>query len=275
MKKQLTLLRDNLAEAWILYTAVDTGIFDYLSGKTKATARDASYDLKFDFFSLKSLLNSLVAAGYLIKNSEYYSLAEKTEESLVRKSNNYIGDIVYIFNLYGNLKQYKERLCGKIMPVEDSLWESITKAPMRIARPAVDSLMIAFPELKRQGIFFVDVGCGRGKYLKQLAISNENFSGLGLDMNENIVSFANENTKDFSGRISIKNADFFSAEFSGLIPGNMADGVMFNNIFHLVGDESSALLAKKACSLLKKGGRVYILDIYKDEEAKPKLPAFF
>lgn len=270
MQDRLVNLRDNFIEAWILYNAVDIGLFNFI-GENEFSSKEISNNYGFEDTITSSFLNSLVASGYLEKNNEKYSIKDNAKDYLLSSKKSYMGDMFYILNMYKNLEHLKKRLEGKSINVDSELWRSITKAPQRIAKPAIITLQKHFPDLNNKKTIIIDVGCGRADYLIELAKTNPNLEGVGIEKDKEIVELAAKNIKNnqLSDRIKIINEDFNSINLSN------ADGVMFNSIFHLIGDKDSENLLKKAFDCLKKDGKVFVLELCKNSQISPKMPVFF
>lgn len=272
MYKKITNLRDNLAEAWSVYTAHNNNIFENLNERKPTFVNEICKKFGWDEVALESLLNALTASGYLIKRNNGFLLSNTTKKYLIKKSNTYMGDMMYILNMYKNFEFYQKRLEGQTLKVDSQLWKDITTATSRMAKPAIEKLVTLHPSLKKEKITILDFGCGKGDYLKLLANINPKLRGIGIDFDLKVINSAKNNIKKakLSNRIQIIKSDFNNFNL-----GKKVDSVMFNHIFHLLGDKTSFNLAEKASKLLNKNGRICVLELLKKSDTNQKFPAFF
>jgi ubiquinone/menaquinone biosynthesis C-methylase UbiE len=106
----------------------------------------------------------------------------------------------------------------------------------------------------KEGICFLDVGCGTGWAVGQVALLVDD-KGLfyGIDLSSDMIEKAKENFKDRS------NFHFIKSNAESIPLGdNFFDIIICTNSFHHYLNPDSAL--KEMHRLLKKGGRIYILD---------------
>jgi ubiquinone/menaquinone biosynthesis C-methylase UbiE len=106
----------------------------------------------------------------------------------------------------------------------------------------------------REGVHFLDVGCGTGWAVGQVA-NMVNGKGLfyGVDLSAKMIEKAQSN---FSGR---DNFHFLQANSESIpLDDNFFDVIICTNSFHHYLNPDKAL--KEMCRLLKKGGKLYILD---------------
>ena len=266
MHKKITDLRDKIAEAWAVYTAVKSGILDKIGNGVPAEA--LANTLHVEHESLASLLRALAATGYLEQDNGSYRLSELSSAYLTRGGERDISDIVNIFKVYDRLQYFGERLHGRVMEPNWEIWDSITEATSRIAQPAADTLLRAYPHLKNDEVAILDVGCGNGAYLNILAGQNENAQLTGIEKYGKMVTKADANNS-CRERSTIIQADFLSSAMQDF------DAVMFNNLFHILGQDISSKMLQKAYAVLKKPGLVCVLEPYLDGASDPAFHAFF
>jgi ubiquinone/menaquinone biosynthesis C-methylase UbiE len=120
---------------------------------------------------------------------------------------------------------------------------------LRRAQRVVISLLDA-----REGISFLDVDCGTGRAVGQVAkLVNDHGTFYGVDLLYRMIEKAKENFKDSDNFYFIKS----NAE-SIPLRDNLFDIIICTNSFHHYLNPDKAV--KEMCRLLKKGGRTYILD---------------
>ncbi|CDZ75515.1 hypothetical protein ING2D1G_1377 [Peptoniphilus sp. ING2-D1G] len=96
----------------------------------------------------------------------------------------------------------------------------------------------------------LEIGCGYGRILKELANSAKELTGI--DISPNSIKFAEEYLKDFN------NIKLIAADFNDIVHGEIYDIVVLiqNGLSAVKGNPSNTV--KKCLDLLKKGGRAYI-----------------
>jgi len=105
----------------------------------------------------------------------------------------------------------------------------------------------------------IDLGCGSGRQLCQIAAVNPNCSFLGIDLSSNMLASA----RQYSEKIGLKNISFLHGDITdlGAIPSGSADAVISTLALHHL--PSRAHLNKcfgEASRVLRANGRIYIAD---------------
>jgi len=124
----------------------------------------------------------------------------------------------------------------------------------------------------KEGVAFMDIGCGTGWAIGEAAKAVED-KGIfyGVDLSEKMIEKANENYRDKTNTHFIQtNAESVPLE------GDMFDIIICTHSFHHYLHPDKAL--DEMCRLLKKGGKVYILDPTADSltmKAMDKIIRFF
>lgn len=266
MTSSITELRDRLAECWTLCVAIRYDIFNNIG--SGADAKDLASKMGLEASALDSMLNALAVSGYLDRSSGVYHLSDMTRRYLVKDSSDYIGAIVNIFEVYERLKFYGDRLHGVLNEPTDAIWDHITDSTSRLAVPALESLVGRFPSLKADPIIVIDVGCGDCRYLNTLGDMNPNASLIGIEKFDSMAKKAERNIRH-ENRTKILQADFVGLEISD------AGMIMFNNLFHIVGDAVSLDMLRKSYSVLRPGGKACILEPFFVGEYPSGFQAFF
>jgi len=128
--------------------------------------------------------------------------------------------------------------------------KSLSNSRLRDAQQKLVSLLHI-----KENVCFLDVGCGTGFAVGEVAKS-ANFKGqfYGIDMSPKMVEKAKSN---FSGK---NNFHFVEANAESIpLKDNFFDVIICTNSFHHYLHPDKAV--KEMHRLLKKGGKVYILDI--------------
>lgn len=274
MYEKLSQLRDSMAEAWLLYTAIDIGLFDFIN-RGEANLKEIYSKFGYDQNITMAFMESLARSGYLKKVNENYKLTESTIRFLCRSSQDYVGDGVYIFKMYKNFEDCVKTLKKSIINVDSKLWEYITKSTARVARTAVLKLVKLYPALISQKVTILDVGCGRGDYIKTLSGLNPNLEAIGIEFDEKVIAYAIHNLKEeiTSGRVKIIKADFHKDRLKYSVKKKV-DFVLLNSIMHIVGSKTCTTLTNESYEILDDKGVILILEIFKDIDSSP-FPAYF
>ncbi len=123
----------------------------------------------------------------------------------------------------------------------------------------------------KRPIKIIDVGCGNGSILKEVAKcgrrTGDKFELLGIDANENAMEIAEENLKAYP-EVSFKAMDVFSEEFEAL----EADIILCTLTLHHFNDEQIVRLMKIFTS--KAGLGVVINDLQRSKTAYYLFQAF-
>src|SRR3989344_3671927 len=255
--KNLIKLRDNLAEAWILYTAINEEIFENIN--EEISAKKLSEKLNFNQEGLESLLNALSASGYTKKIGEKYELTN---------SPFYIGSIVNIFKIYDRLQHFGKRLRGKLIEPTGEDWKNIAISTSRIAEKSIEKLVKFYPEIEKEKLLILDIGCGTGDYLTIMSEINKNAKFIGFEKSKKVIKNARKKN-NYKDRITFTEKDFL------YYPLNNVDIIMFNSFFHIIGYEQSINFLKESHAKLKENGKVFILEPYIDGEETPPFQYFF
>lgn len=107
-----------------------------------------------------------------------------------------------------------------------------------------------FGRVNREGGRVLDLGCGNGWYLRELAASYENLTGVGIDQMEPSIRQAREAAAEqgLAGRLEFHEADIFDYR-----PDRPFDVVVLNRTLHHVWTRRDDLLATVDASLADDG----------------------
>ncbi|MFT3730887.1 MAG: metalloregulator ArsR/SmtB family transcription factor [Hyphomicrobium sp.] len=101
--------------------------------------------------------------------------------------------------------------------------------------------------------FFVDLGTGTGRTLELFADRFER--GLGLDVNQTMLTFARANLKSKGcTKAQVRHGDIYSLSLAD----GQADAVVMHQVLHFLSDP--ALAIREAARVLAPGGRLLIVD---------------
>ncbi len=199
----------------------------------------------YDAPMLGALLDTLCATGFLQKNNSLYSIPETERKFLLKDSPDYKLGIIGVTFTYDHLAGLERRLESKENIFEPSAeeWQAVTNATKRFVHPFMN--LVREGKIGDIGGKWIDVGTGQGDYLLELALYEQNFYGLGLDTCPRVIQSAEATSKDYKGK-DLSDKVIFSTDDFLEVDGSGYDTVMFNHLFHGVGEEMAIKFLEKA-----------------------------
>lgn len=101
----------------------------------------------------------------------------------------------------------------------------------------------------------LDIGCGTGGYVLQLAICSKAGFYTGIDVNESVISKA---TKQ-ANQLALENTEFIHTSLEHWDTSRHYDAVMLNNVMHYYSPESRVDLLRHAKQYLKQNGIILLI----------------
>jgi ubiquinone/menaquinone biosynthesis C-methylase UbiE len=106
--------------------------------------------------------------------------------------------------------------------------------------------------------FILDVGCGTGWLLRQIAKSYKHKKGIGIDISSNMIAIAKKAVdQEEIGNLEYIQGDWEDMDLSVLL-GKSITTVICANTYHYFADPNTA--AKKMFQSLSTGGRLFLLE---------------
>jgi SAM-dependent methyltransferase len=264
----LALYRRYVIEAWAVHTAVSVGLFEVLREPKTLVAVAAAQ--QWNLSALAALVRALEACGHLVETApETFALTERSRELLLPESAAYIGHALSFMKTTPAYLRYPEVLAGSAaVGLSESQWSYVTRGSAMYATAGVKSLLRNFADVwRRPSLRILDVGCGQGVYLMQLARALPDAKLVGIDPTARVV-------EDARARLASLGASRPEVRLARLEEVTDAfDVIMFNQIFHVTGTAISATLLTEARKRLAPGGHVFIQEIV-DGGSDPS-PALF
>ena len=111
--------------------------------------------------------------------------------------------------------------------------------------------------------FSLDIGCGTGWLLRQIAKSSKHFKGIGIDISSNMITVA----KKTAGQEQLGNLEFIQGnwedmDLSFLSDKNVTTIICANAFHYFVNPKTSA---RKMYQILSKGGQFFLLERDKED----------
>jgi SAM-dependent methyltransferase len=216
---------------------------------------------------LELLLESLRALGAVRSRGDRYELAPRARRWLDPRSPRYVGDFL-AFNYtqwqwWGQLEEAVRTGRGPLIhdyPPDDPRWDEYIRAMFQLARLAAPEIDLRL-RLPREARRIADLGGGHGWFSASLCRRRPELRATVVDLPGAVrAGRAILATTPYASRVQHIEGDARTAEL-----GRDLDAVLiFQLLHHLTPDECRALL-QRAASALKPGGKVAILEVFRDE----------
>lgn len=284
MSKTISQIVD-LASAFygsaVLFSSLDLGVFNAIEDcGGKADLEKLSRKTSLSPRGLELLLDACVAEGLLEKDGSFYSNTQAGKMSLITgapadlsKAIKYNRDV---YPLWGKLNDFVKT--GKpVEPPQVHLGDdpSRTRAfalSMRGRAFAIGRSVV--PMIDLTGVEkLLDLAGGPGAYAELLVRANPNTSCVTVDLPA-ISAVAKECIKDagLSERIECRAGDYHSDEYEN----EAYDAVTIFGALHQESPEDIDSILARSCRALKKGGKIFILDMMTDaSHTSPSFSALF
>jgi O-methyltransferase domain len=257
-----------------LSLCVEVGLFEFLQKNSDANVEQLANFIDLPVRLVQASVEMLLAAGILQFKGARYELTPAAHLYLLKKSPLFDSWLPPLAPGRRMLASIKSRLPRKTA----EKW-SAGKGHMQ-RRWAIGMHRISFPlgfALHRTGLVpdtskVLDVAGGAGSVCIALALKNPSLHLHMLELAGSVkVAERLISQYQLSGRVQCKVADMFQEQW----PGGF-DVVLFTNIFHDWDDERCRMLAKKAFSTLRRGGKVILQEaLLHDERPGPLWTAHF
>jgi O-methyltransferase domain/Dimerisation domain len=226
--------------------------------------------------SSRDFLDALVALGFLERNDGIYRNTPSTAVFLDKQKPSYIGGVLEmanhrLYHFWGNLTEglrtgqlQNEAKAGE-MPFFQALYANPARlkeflgAMTGLSHGANVAIARQFPWHEHET--FADVGTAQGDTAVQVALANDQITGIGFDLPEVAPVF-----EDFikqhgvADRLRFLGGDFFADELP------KADVVLMGHILHDWGLDEKRLLIRKAYDALPEGGALIVYESIIDND---------
>lgn len=258
-----------------LLSAVEMGVFTELSDGRESLS-SLSGRLGLHPRSARDFLDTLVALGFLERNSDGYANTPETDLFLDRKKPSYVGGILEMANhrLYPFWGHLTEALrTGKpqneVKNGATGFFETLYADPARlkeflgamtgVSHGANIKIAHAFPWANYST--YVDVGTAQGDLATQIALENPHLRGTGFDLPEVAPIFEDYvTTVGVADRLMFQPGDFFKHDLP------KADVVLMGHILHDWDLPTKKMLIKKAYDAIQVGGALVVYEAIIDDD---------
>ena len=259
--------RRYVIEAWAVYIAVEVQLFEALTEPSELSKLAAQRG--WNLSALRPLVRALVATGHLVQHAEQvYALSARSRELFLPSSPEYIGNALSFLRTSSAYLEYPKVLRGgPAVGLTDSQWAYVTRGSAMYADAGVRTLLERFAEFwARRPLRILDVGCGQGVYLLQLARALPHATLLGIDPTARVVADAKVRLEELGARApEVRQALLEETD-------ETFDAILINQIFHVIGIDAASRMLEQARARLKPGGYVFVQEILDSKsEASPAL----
>ncbi|MFC1950935.1 class I SAM-dependent methyltransferase [Chloroflexota bacterium] len=238
-----------------LYAAIDSGLLDALPA-----SRDELIS-RLDVSRLE-MLDALLNVGLSIKELKVkrnvYSIKGKRSKSMLGRSSDVLralveANVTYYASSYRN---FNERMRGATKGDELKVSGDVIARLSELGAPLI---RLFVKDLVKGGdvVRILEVGCGEGIYLKAAYDANPNATGIGVDIDPDVVDHAKRNIKNWviSDRFSVICGDIFNPppELSGKY-----DLITLYNIVYYFDEKMRMALFSLLKEMLARGGALAI-----------------
>jgi SAM-dependent methyltransferase len=258
-----------------LAIAVRRGVFEALAAGA-SSPREIALATRMNTEGVELLLEAFTVTGYVSSRSGRYTLTQEARTWLVKASPWYIGNLVQYFETLYDRWEYLEHSLEHGTPPRryyDTFtrddWRTYVHGMSDLARLMMKEVMrtVAFPPSSGS---LLDLGGSHGLYAIECCRRNPSLKATVVDFAGALQYTAGiVGEAGLSDRIRLLEADILQAE----LPPNQ-DCVLMFNIIHGFREGENKDLARRALSVLKPGGRIYILDQFRETDRRSALARF-
>ncbi|MFG3249670.1 demethylpremithracinone o-methyltransferase [Streptomyces sp. NPDC048187] len=272
------ILQLNVAytRARVLHTAMELGLFEYLSAgpHTEAEIREHG---RLHSHLVRDWLDALVGLGMLTVDGGRYANTPRAEHFLVPGRSHYIGGAV----LQHGRVHYElwNRFTDALRDGKATSGKEITAGAVVEEQPDLDRARRFLDHMDTFNQFvvaelstaldwsrwktFVDVGGARGNVAAQLVLDHPNLKGSVFDV-PGVEPLFDEHmaARGTTGRVDFVGGDFFTD------PLPAADVILFGHVLHDHPEESRKRLLGQAFRALTPGGALLVYDAMLDDRSE-------
>lgn len=258
-----------------LAISVRRGLFEHLS-EDPCTSSELAIKIGLNQRSTQLLLEAFEVAGYLHERKGSYRLSADAERWLVKRSPHYLGNLIaYFETLYGRWGYLEHSLEQGAPPrayfegFTDEDWRVYVYGMRDLARimiPHVHPKLRLHPDATR----ILDLGGSHGLYAVGLCRTYPNIRATIVDFPGALRHATRFIESDhLTQRIDLLEADFIKSS----LPGKQ-DGILLFNVIHGFTEPENSDLICRALEALSPGGKIFILDQFRESGGGSKLSRF-
>ncbi|MFX1449609.1 MAG: class I SAM-dependent methyltransferase [Promethearchaeota archaeon] len=262
-------------ELLVISSGIELNLYDFINQHKSISSKELSTLSTHSENLINSWCNAATAMGHLKLEKTDYSLSRFAKNFLCKDSPSYLGfiflNIEGLFFIYNTLKK---RFEGQYPPIKGSHAVNIVKSIAPLATFIAPILRNEIPKLNEK-CEFLDLGCGLGSYLVQLAKLNPHFQGTGVDggWGLDVVNEARKHIKqnNMENQIKIINADILNFKTE-----QKFDVIFMSGSIQAFKEKDAQKILNKSYSWLKKPGIIIIQEfVINENRLEPQSNALF
>ena len=260
---------------WYIFMGIKLELFDYLKEKNGRTIEEIANDLNLRDKIVRDWCDSMLVEDLLIKEGNRYKLNKLTKRYLCRDSIEYIGFVItsleYFTNAFQNFENnFKKN--KKFFNYSPDQMLGITKNIAPIASFLTPIILSEVSDVK--GPYNVlDIGCGLGYYLFNLADKIHDLKGIGVDIQPKILKEASKiaQIKGLNGRIEFKKRNALNLKLK-----DRYNIILMSNVVQAFDKNQNTKIFSNIYDLLAPNGKFIIIDCLLDQDIRnSKFNVFF
>lgn len=267
MSSPLPRLRANVLEAWAVWLAIDTGLFDRL--KIPSTVTELQLSTGFNHSALLALLGALVTTGHVTRDGEQFVVSDASSSFVCRSENGdeppqFIGRSFGFLRTAKHFESYPKILRdGGGVQLSAADWAHVTLGSSAYVPPAVEAMVQHVGMLTTDSAKVLDVGCGNGDYTMQLTARLPGIEVVAIDPT---VAVAAATSRRLAGceRATVRCCHLNEVD-------EHFDVLLVNHVVHVIGADASRQLLAQALQRLKPGGQLVIQELVTTEQNRGEL----
>ncbi len=278
IRKQIATLQvaERFFDSAVLFALFELGVFARLADGN-ASLDEIAVDDDYDVETLRALLDAGVALGILERRGDSYGAGEDILDCLGRPASpSYMGEwIAFLHSLASPLLQLDEAVRTGEAP--GALFEDMSEdnLPARLMTQAMDSyarsrgIEVAYRFDFSDVASLLDFGAGPGTYSLAIVEEYPDIEATLVDLDGPIAE-----ARRLASRRGMENrVEFVVADGRTWEPDRVWDLVLISNTLHMIGEEGSRDLLRRAFDWVAPGGRLVVQAQYlNDNRVSPRWP---
>jgi len=266
-KQEVMQILTGFQKSRILLTAIELDLFNELGHKL-LTASELSVETRTDPDALATLLNALVAIGFMDKEGERFSNTGVSRKYFLKTSDSYLGGAMHQVHLWGTWNRLTENVRkgqGNVTRPEvndrPSEWLDAFISAMD-ARGAAEAEMVK-PLINFDGVKrILDLGGGSGIFAATFIRDDPSMSAVIYDL-PNVLPLTRKyvDTHNMSDRVITWEGNYLTDDL-----GSGYDMVFLSAVIHSNSYEQNERIIQKCADALNPGGKVVVMDFIVDQD---------
>jgi SAM-dependent methyltransferase len=249
-------------------SGVELGLFEALDGDG-VDWRELCRGQEYDCGAMETLLNGLTATGFFAREGEVYRL---TDKGRCLRDDPFLADYLLLAKVYTVMFRYPERVRNNYLhKLGTGELKIITALGKHSAQTLIECLSDMIPSLVDQPLDVVDIGCGQGYHLAELASRNPRLRCRGIDADGEILRRARRvlESRGLEG-ITLQVGDMRTVPL-----GEDVDLIACFTALRGMGPDESIQLARRIYRALKPGGYFVVHDFFLEDSGLEPLDNVF